>query len=607
MPGLVGAACDPSHISIRTDLMETIDPLHVCRMEEASLEEGFIASAYLEGGPLHGKHCYEDDAYVAAFDGDLVETERVPWNEMLGGIESRDFGGLARLRGNFAIAVWEKRRRILYLATDSRAQHQVCYTTFDGGILFSTEMSTFCRLTPRPTFSRDWFYQMMFFNWPLWETTFLKGVHTVPSGSLLVYDAGARSTSVIRYAQPFKKREPLLKDDQALETAHSVFLERVPRYFEGGCGPILLGLSGGWDSRVILSLCPKELLSRVVAYTYGIKGCDDIEVASEIARAIGLRHEIIYFDEGFVSQLPELMAEAVFYSSGQQSAVRAAHVQVLKTMSRRFKNHPINVTGVTLDHSFRGSAHVPEVFSHGVHRAFTEGKPAIDETFFREVFHDDYSDFAAQAVAGVEAIIQRYGDLRSSECHLNYLTYTASPNFFRGHMKIANHFSIYRPPSWDDDLLDLSYQVECSRLTFSPYVGPVDYCRQARLHTYLLRLNPDLARLQMAGYPLWVWWKGGLAHKLYRLLVNGPRTIISGRARCAVPLTDWKAWLNTSARDMVFDLLFSRGSLIRNYVSSGFLEKLKQMGFNEPHWIGKLITSEIILRQIKAGWREPIP
>jgi len=63
--------------------------------------------------------------------------------------------------------------------------------------------------------------------------------------------------------------------------------------------------------------------------------------------------------------------------------------------------------------------------------------------------------------------------------------------------------------------------------------------------------------------------------------------------------------MRTAAVPTADRLIFSPESLVRDYIGSRFLEKQREV--RTPHWIGKLMTMEIILRQLSTGWRKPIP
>ncbi|WP_117365792.1 asparagine synthase-related protein [Natrarchaeobaculum sulfurireducens] len=83
---------------------------------------------------------------------------------------------------------------------------------------------------------------------------------------------------------------PRRRLESALETA----LDRLERV--AGGRPIVLPLSGGYDSRLLAS----ALVARgrdVVAFTFGRSGHPDVEVSREVASRLGVRWEFLPYDE----------------------------------------------------------------------------------------------------------------------------------------------------------------------------------------------------------------------------------------------------------------------------------------------------------------------
>ena len=66
-----------------------------------------------------------------------------------------------------------------------------------------------------------------------------------------------------------------------------------------------MAITGGFDSRTLLSLAPKN--ANVEGYTYGTPGSNDLHVVSKFKNKINLKHKEIFFDSGFEALLPDLI------------------------------------------------------------------------------------------------------------------------------------------------------------------------------------------------------------------------------------------------------------------------------------------------------------
>jgi hypothetical protein len=90
-----------------------------------------------------------------------------------------------------------------------------------------------------------------------------------------------------------------------------------------------------------------------------------------------------------------------------------------------------------------------------------------------------------------------------------------------------------------------------------------------------------------------------LRYNLYRIIQRGPQKIKKVLKPFHPPLEDWSTWFDT-VLDREIAKLISKESLISYYLTAGFLEEVKQK--KDVHWLGKIVTAEIILRLIKNRW-----
>jgi asparagine synthetase B (glutamine-hydrolysing) len=603
VPGIVGVLSNKEAHIDRQSLLDAVNLLGIAEVEAVDLEAGFMGAGYFKDAPLKGPRLVERDGFVGAFAGDLVDVEAVPWDRLFEMIRSGEYAGLAELRGNFGLAVYDKQARRCILATDPRSQHPVYHKADGRGVVFSTELAVFSRLSESPRFAIDWLYETMFFNFPVTPATYLEGVYRLPPGSVVTYDLESGKHSVLRYVRPYERSPRLLKGEEALDRAFEVFSLRVPEYFKGIDGTIALSLTGGWDSRVMLSLCPKDLRDSLRIYTYGLEGSEDLLEATKITKSLNLDHLRIYFDEEFMGRLGELMTDVVYLSNGLEGAQRAPVLYSNRIATENGSACPALVTGISFDAMFKGYGNVPSMISPGIDRVFSTGKAVIERDWYGDIFESRYDDFHDHIMENLESIRTKYGEYATSDCYLTYIVYDVCPNVFLGEMAMANQYTTFRVPCWDEDIVWLAYQTEYSRLTFSQYLGTPDPCEQNKIHLRILRSNPDFAGLPMSGIPLGVWWRGKTIFEAYRRLIRAPRYLLRLEQRSRVPVSDWKRWMSVEIRDVIDDLVFSENSLLREYIGRRFLAK--HMKERNPHWIGKLAKLELILRLMSRRWQKP--
>jgi len=85
-------------------------------------------------------------------------------------------------------------------------------------------------------------------------------------------------------------------------------------------------LSGGYDTRTIFSVLNYDL-QKIYSFSFGLKGCDDIEIPLKIKEKLGINYSPVYLDKGeFEKRFNEMAYNAIFYSDGLGNISRANNV-----------------------------------------------------------------------------------------------------------------------------------------------------------------------------------------------------------------------------------------------------------------------------------------
>jgi asparagine synthetase B (glutamine-hydrolysing) len=581
-------------------LLQTIDPLSHLVLLSRDVEEGFLAASSLAATPLQGERLLEEGDHIVLLSGDLVGTPTIPWQQILNVVKNGDHKSLREYRGNFALAHYHKTEKTITLVSDRRGQHPVYYQTGPRSFAFSTELSTFCRLNKPAVFNENWLHEYFFFNYPVGQTTALKDVHRLLPAAVLRFSLRDSTASCSTYAEMFQPKPKLLVRPRSYELATALFKERIPAYFQGA-DSIACALTSGWDGRTLLAFAPDR--QKVLTYTYGVKGCQDLREAESTAHKVGVGHRKILFDEGFVRRLPELMTDTVFLSGGSEKILRSTLLHVYLSLTDAGTKLPLTISGIGMDGIWRGHSQPPAIVSTDMANVFRSGVPEIREPFWSNVFPDHFSDFKETIQEKLSHLRRTFGDFRSPGHHLLFKLYVTHPELFGGELKIAEHFTTVRVPAWDPDLIDLAFSVQESGLTFSELAGHQrGDISEVKLQAHVLRqVSPLMARIPVGSTRPDIVLQGRLcrsAYGIYRRMTNRMKALTLSYS----PLEDWGNWLNVVHRDFIDSLIFSERSLLRDYVGKGFFENVRQS--RDIHWIGKLATAEIVLRLAKNRWQK---
>lgn len=161
---------------------------------------------------------------------------------------------LSRLNGMFAVAIWNTKRRSLFLARDRMGKKPLVYTILpDKTLVFASEIKALLRFPGvQATMNPVAMDRMLDFGFNLAPNTFLDGIHQVMPGSVLEYDEAG---PVMGTYWRLDLERPILKlslDDAAEGLEHHLS-EAVSARLVSDV-PVASYLSGGIDSSSVTAL-----------------------------------------------------------------------------------------------------------------------------------------------------------------------------------------------------------------------------------------------------------------------------------------------------------------------------------------------------------------
>jgi asparagine synthase (glutamine-hydrolysing) len=201
-------------------------------------------------------------------------------------------GCLQRLRGMFAFAIWDERKRTLFIARDRVGKKPLYYTITPGGTLvFGSELKS---LLQHPDVERetdlealDAYFSLGYVPDPL---TIFRGVKKLPPGCYLTFSEGvARTTQYwdFNYEQnPIPRREEDYLDELRKLLDEAVKVRLVADV------PLGAFLSGGIDSSIVVALMARNMSSPVKTFSIGFEedSYNELKYARLTAEKFGTDH-----------------------------------------------------------------------------------------------------------------------------------------------------------------------------------------------------------------------------------------------------------------------------------------------------------------------------
>ncbi len=216
-----------------------------------------------------------------------------------------------RLRGMYALAIYDPAAKRLVLARDPFGIKPLYYAQSDIGFAFASEPQAllaagFGSRGPDPR-ARTELLQLKFTTG---ADTIFPGIKRMLPGETLVVEWGSIVTRHIKQALP-EGPPRIMSEDEAIAAIDAALSDSVMMHQRSDV-PYGLFLSGGIDSSAVLALMARLNSTPVVAFTAGFPGtriADERSEARRLAHALGADHHEVTFDEAdFWALAPKVAA-----------------------------------------------------------------------------------------------------------------------------------------------------------------------------------------------------------------------------------------------------------------------------------------------------------
>lgn len=242
---------------------------------------------------------------------------------------------LPRLRGMFALALWDGRTRTLLAARDRAGEKPLYWTLTPRGLLLASEVKA---LLVRPDVTRELDLeavdQFLTYEYVIAPRTILKGVHKLPAGHYLIYRDG--KVSVHRYWDAANVVVQEWSEDQAVDALRAAFRKAVVSQMMADV-PLGAFLSGGIDSSSVVAFMSEASMQPVNSFSIGFQdgSYNELPFAREVAGLFKTNHRermvspnLEEMFERLVVHLDEPFADVSLFPTFLVSQLAREHVKV---------------------------------------------------------------------------------------------------------------------------------------------------------------------------------------------------------------------------------------------------------------------------------------
>jgi len=493
--------------------------------------------------------------------------------------EARGTDCLRQLRGMFAFAIWDARRRLLFMARDRLGVKPLCYRLGADGLTFASEIKG---LLQDPEVGREVdpvaIHNYLTYQYIPGPRSAFAEVRKLPPAHYMVCQDGR--TEIHRYWKLEHAPKHDARTPAQLRDLEHELLERLDDAVR--CRlisdvPVGAFLSGGIDSSAVVAMMSRQMNQPVRTFSIGFAedAYDELPAARIIADLFHTRHTEFRASVDIVDMVPQLV-RAYDEPFAADSAIPTF---ILSKLARQHVTVILN--GDAGDENFAGydrhMAHNLATRLRGATRllgsgparrlleALPHGSSPHDPRWRLKRFANQLGQTPEARNAGWQT---RFGEREKAALY--------SEEFRRGVLGIDSHdllFARYREASAADFLDQIlytdvtTYLPDC--LLTKVDIATMAYSLEARSPFLDHPFMEFAARL-----PSSLKLRGGRSKWILKRALGGilPREILDRRKMgFTIPLD---AWLRGELEDMARDLLLSRRALERGYFAPAYVKRV---------------------------------
>jgi asparagine synthase (glutamine-hydrolysing) len=234
-----------------------------------------------------------------------------------------------RLRGMFAFALWDEKKRRLLLARDRLGKKPLYYTVQDGTLYFGSELSAVLAALPQRPAIRleaiDLYLSLQYIPEPL---TIYEGIYKLPAAHTLSWENG--QATVRRYWDYTYQPKWTASEDELAEELRTRLREAVKMRLLSEV-PLGAHLSGGIDSSIIVALMSELGSGPVKTFSAGFEeeNFSELPFARAVAQRYATEHHEFTLTYGDIPATLETIAAHFGEPFADASAIPLYHLSKL--------------------------------------------------------------------------------------------------------------------------------------------------------------------------------------------------------------------------------------------------------------------------------------
>jgi hypothetical protein len=408
------------------------------------------------------------------------------------------------IKGIFVLVIYDKINKSLFALSGKSGLLKLYYHFSNESLLLSTNLDTIAKHPALKTeLNPIALIEQLKFGYPLSNLTLIKDISILDNHSFLTYDNKTAKLSITEYYSfADKLRESgTLSWSETYRQTPAIFNSIMDQYLQGG-EPLNSALTGGFDSRTILSSTFKHK-DRIQYFSYGaVKSSDDIRIPQTIAGKLSLNYRWIRLGKEFLADYDYYANQLLYFSDGSGNLKRCNQMYSQSLLSN---NSGVCITGCMGSELLRPnnmmstniSSEMARLIYQDNHsrKTVSEVMATCPEMLQPEMFAK-YKD---------EAIQHAFDNLKSvmlfDKAYLNLYHFTIRYSlwkFFGQEFHASRIYSILLSPYIDDDFVEFILKTPVPSLNKHAFRRNAADLRKGQLfYTPVLKQNlPELMHME---------------------------------------------------------------------------------------------------------------
>jgi asparagine synthase (glutamine-hydrolysing) len=237
------------------------------------------------------------------------------------------------LSGMFAIAIWEERKKKLFLARDRLGQKPLYYTQNGTTFIFASEVKAIlaAREVEREIDLNSLHHYLSLRFIPSPETMF-QSIQKLPPAHYLIYQNGSVTTT--RYWSLSFREKLNYPESDLIEILGGKLKEVVESHLVSDV-PVGAFLSGGMDSSMIVAMMNHVTTEQFRTFSIGVSEQDFNELP--YARVVAEYYDTCHFEESVESNLIRLLPKMIWHMDEPSDPIAACMFHASKLASQHVK------------------------------------------------------------------------------------------------------------------------------------------------------------------------------------------------------------------------------------------------------------------------------